>query len=54
MNILFLYTWYPDPPDNGSKLRVRHLLKALDVRDFMLDRFDRIGAHVATVCYPNQ
>ena len=29
MNILFLSTWYPHPPDNGSKLRVYHLLRAL-------------------------
>lgn len=29
MNILFLSTWYPYPPDNGSKLRVYHLLRAL-------------------------
>jgi len=29
MNILFLSTWYPHPPDNGSKLRTYYLLKAL-------------------------
>ena len=29
MRILFLSTWYPHPPDNGSKLRVYHLLRAL-------------------------
>lgn len=29
MQILFLSRWYPDPPDNGSKLRVHHLLKGL-------------------------
>ncbi|MGQ9768848.1 MAG: glycosyltransferase family 4 protein, partial [Anaerolineae bacterium] len=29
MNILFLSTWYPYPPDNGSKLRAYHLLRAL-------------------------
>jgi glycosyltransferase involved in cell wall biosynthesis len=29
MNILFLSTWFPHPPDNGSKLRVYHLLRAL-------------------------
>lgn len=29
MNILFLSTWYPYPADNGSKLRVYHLLRAL-------------------------
>lgn len=29
MKILFLSAWYPHPPDNGSKLRVYHLLRAL-------------------------
>lgn len=29
MRILFLSTWYPYPPDNGSKLRAAYLLKAL-------------------------
>jgi polysaccharide biosynthesis protein PslH len=29
MNILFLATWFPYPSDNGSKLRVYHLLRAL-------------------------
>ena len=29
MNILFLSSWYPYPPDNGSKLRVYNLLRAL-------------------------
>ncbi|MBN1875883.1 MAG: glycosyltransferase [Anaerolineae bacterium] len=29
MRILFLSTWFPYPPDNGSKLRVYHLLHAL-------------------------
>lgn len=29
MNILYLSTWYPYPPDNGSKLRAYHLLRAL-------------------------
>jgi glycosyltransferase involved in cell wall biosynthesis len=29
MRILFLSTWFPNPPDNGSKLRVYHLLEAL-------------------------
>ncbi len=32
MNILFLSTWFPDPPDNGSKIRVYHLLRALGTR----------------------
>lgn len=29
MRILFLSTWFPYPPDNGSKIRVYHLLSAL-------------------------
>lgn len=29
MKILYLSTWFPYPPDNGSKLRVNYLLKAL-------------------------
>lgn len=32
MKILFLSTWFPYPPDNGSKLRVYHLIKALAQR----------------------
>jgi polysaccharide biosynthesis protein PslH len=29
MKILFLSTWFPYPPDNGSKLRAYHLVRAL-------------------------
>lgn len=29
MHILFLSTWFPYPPDNGAKIRVYHLLRAL-------------------------
>ncbi len=29
MRILALSTWYPHPPDNGSKIRAHYLLKAL-------------------------
>jgi len=29
MNILFLSTWFPYPPDNGSKLRALYLLRSL-------------------------
>jgi glycosyltransferase involved in cell wall biosynthesis len=32
MKILFLSVWYPYPADNGSKLRVDHLLRALAAR----------------------
>jgi glycosyltransferase involved in cell wall biosynthesis len=29
MKILFLSRWYPDPADNGSKIRVRNLIRGL-------------------------
>ena len=29
MNVLFLSTWFPYPPDNGSKIRAYYLLRAL-------------------------
>ncbi len=29
MKVLFLSRWYPYPPDNGSKLRIYHLLREL-------------------------
>ena len=29
MRILFLSRWYPDPPDNGSKIRILNLLRSL-------------------------
>lgn len=32
LRILFLSTWFPSPPDNGSKIRVSHLLRALGRR----------------------
>ncbi len=32
MHVLFLSTWYPLPPDNGSKIRAYSLLKALRQR----------------------
>ncbi len=32
MRVLFLSRWFPFPPDNGSKIRIFHLLKALAVR----------------------
>jgi len=32
MRILFLSRWFPVPPDNGSKIRVLHLLEALASR----------------------
>jgi glycosyltransferase involved in cell wall biosynthesis len=32
MHILFLSRWFPFPPDNGSKLRIYHLLQGLSQR----------------------
>ncbi len=32
MNLLFLSTWFPYPPDNGSKLRALYLLRSLAVQ----------------------
>ncbi len=32
MRVLFLSRWYPDPPDNGSKIRVFNLIKHLSAR----------------------
>jgi glycosyltransferase involved in cell wall biosynthesis len=32
MRVLFLSAWFPYPPDNGSKIRVYHLLRALGRR----------------------
>jgi glycosyltransferase involved in cell wall biosynthesis len=29
MQVLFLSYWYPEPPDNGSKLRIYNLIRAL-------------------------
>ena len=32
MRILFLSPWFPFPPDNGSKIRIYHLPRALGQR----------------------
>jgi hypothetical protein len=32
MRVLFLSTWFPCPPDNGSKIRAHYLLRALAER----------------------
>ena len=52
MKILFLATWFPHPLDNGSKIRVFHLLRGLaaaghDVTllSFSFDTADVAGAH---------
>ena len=36
MRILFLSTWFPYPADNGSKIRVYHLLRALSAKHQVL------------------
>ena len=45
MRILALSTWYPHPPDNGSKIRAHYLLKALH---------DRHEVTVAAFCPPHE
>lgn len=45
MRILALSTWYPHPPDNGSKIRAHYLLKALH---------DRHDVTVAAFCPPHE
>ena len=32
VHILFLSSWFPSPPDNGSKIRISNLLRALSQR----------------------
>ncbi|PDW04348.1 glycosyltransferase family 4 protein [Candidatus Viridilinea mediisalina] len=32
MRLLVLSTWWPEPADNGSRMRIMHLLRALSVR----------------------
>lgn len=50
MKILYLATWFPHPLDNGSKIRVFHLLRALAERhevallSFAFDMADVAGA----------
>lgn len=51
MKILYLATWFPHPLDNGSKIRVFHLLRALAAKhevtllSFAFDTTDVAGAH---------
>lgn len=45
MRILALSTWYPHPPDNGSKIRAHYLLKALH---------ERHDVTVAAFCPPHE
>ena len=48
MRILFLSAWYPFPPNNGSKLRIYHLLRGLSQahKVTLLTFTDRSGASV--------
>lgn len=54
MNILFVSSWFPYPPDNGSRIRAYNLLKALSARhnvsmislyqaDSKIDRVDALN-----------
>jgi glycosyltransferase involved in cell wall biosynthesis len=52
MNILFLSRWWPFPPDNGSRMRVFQLLKALSVDNavnlvslYESDQSNRLNQH---------
>ena len=56
-NILFLSRWYPYPPNNGSKLRIYHLLRGLaQVHEITLISFseqpelDRVEPHLRALC----
>jgi polysaccharide biosynthesis protein PslH len=47
MRLLFLSTWFPYPPDNGSKIRAYYLLRALaDAHEVRLVAFDPNGANL--------
>jgi len=51
MRVLYVATWFPHPLDNGSKIRVYHLLRALAVKhevtllSFAFDTADVAGAY---------
>lgn len=48
MRLLFLSAWFPYPPDNGSRLRVYHLLRSLSERhDVTLISFASDGPDVS-------
>jgi glycosyltransferase involved in cell wall biosynthesis len=47
MNILFLSGWFPYPPENGSKIRIYNLIKALSkFHNVTLISFVREGEHI--------
>jgi sugar transferase (PEP-CTERM/EpsH1 system associated) len=57
MKILFLSTWFPYPPDQGSKIRAYYLLKALAERhDVTLVSYEDVDLrpewreHIAALC----
>lgn len=53
MHILFLSTWYPFPPDNGSKLRAHYLLRSLaEHHDVTCVAFDPEGNHAGGAALP--
>jgi glycosyltransferase involved in cell wall biosynthesis len=61
MNLLFLSRWFPYPPDNGSKLRIYHLVRGLAQhhRVTLLSFADRPDAianapELASLCYEVQ
>jgi glycosyltransferase involved in cell wall biosynthesis len=52
MRVLVLSTWFPYPPDNGSKIRVYHLLRALSARhevSLVAFEFGTARPHDATI-----
>lgn len=50
MRILFLSTWFPFPPDNGSKIRAYQLIRALGQRhQVTVVAFNPDGLNAATV-----
>lgn len=55
MNILFLSRWFPFPPDNGSKLRIYHLLNGLSrVHNITLLSFIEPPAVLTEYLEPNK
>jgi glycosyltransferase involved in cell wall biosynthesis len=49
MRILFLSRWYPYPPDNGSKIRIYHLIRALAERHQV-----HLVSHISEPASPGQ
>ena len=49
--VVFLSTWFPYPPDNGSKIRALYLLRPPGRRDMRLPSlpFDRKGTRLENV-----